>query len=140
VQVVADGAYIGTKVVSSGQFTLSNAASVVHAGLAYTSLLETLDPEGGSPAGTSQGKLKRVSEVAARVKDSLPFKQGPSVSQLSVLPTQHFGDIDDTNSVYTGDVEFSPEQTYGHGRLVMTQSDPVPLIILALMLKLNTSE
>ena len=44
VVVLADGAYIGEKLVSSGgTFVLTNPASTVHAGLPYTSILETID-------------------------------------------------------------------------------------------------
>jgi hypothetical protein len=49
VDVFADGAYIGEKVVSSGgTILLDNAASIIAVGLHYNSDLKTVRPEGGS--------------------------------------------------------------------------------------------
>jgi len=140
VQVLADGTYIGTKTVSSGAITLTTAASKVHIGFSAPATVQTLEPEGGSQAGSSQGKTKRTSEITLRVKDAVPFYQGPSETQLDKLPSQHFGDVDATNSVFSGDVQFSPETSYGDGSFVIQQSEPFPLTITAIMPALNTYE
>ena len=134
VDVVADGVYIGTKVVSSGSFTLSTAASKVHAGIPSSATLTTLDVEGGSPIGTSQGKTKRIDKLTVRVRNSLWFKHGPSESSLDDTPEKFV-------VVTSDDIRVSLNQTYQlTGGYTIKQTLPYPLTILALMPAQNTNE
>ena len=139
VQVLADGVSL-TKTVSSGAITLTTAASKVHVGFGSDAIVGTIDYEGGSQAGTSQGKRKRISEVILRVKDSMPFYQGPDESHYDKLPSQHFGDVDTSGSVFTGDVRFSLDQSYDGGGFFLKQSEPFPFIVTAIMPMENTNE
>lgn len=74
VSAVVDGTYIGNKTVSSNNITVGFRGTVIGAGFLFDSTLGILDPEGGSPAGSSQAKKKRVIESAARVENSYYFK------------------------------------------------------------------
>jgi len=136
VQVLADGIYIGTKVVSGGgTITLTTAASKVHVGYKTTATIVTLDPEGGSQAGTSQGKVKRISVLTARLKDSMPFKHGPDEQHLTKINQSDF------TALKTGDVRFTLDQGFGlSGSYVISQDEPVALNVTALMPQLNTNE
>lgn len=75
VRVFGNGKDLGTKVVNgSGQVTsLSESVTVAWIGLQADATLITLRPEGGSPAGTSQGKTKRIHKVAVRLRNSQEF-------------------------------------------------------------------
>lgn len=136
VQVLADGVYVGNKVVSGGQITLAKAASKVHVGFAYQSQVTTVDYEGGSQAGTSQGKTKRISDVTVRVKDTATFNQGPSETELDRINDMQF----DGASLFTGDLDFGLDGRYDGASLVLQQSQPLPMHILSIMPALNTND
>jgi hypothetical protein len=140
VQVLADGIYVGLKTVAGGQITLTTAASKVSVGFSSTAVIGSLEYEGGSPAGTSQGKTKRIPEVVIRVKDSLPFFQGPDEDSLEVMPVQHFGDVEETAQTFTGDVRFGLDGTYEGGAFTLQQAHPYPMSVLAMMPIMNTYE
>lgn len=63
VRVMANGALHRDLTVTAGAITLDAPATTVQVGLAYTATLETLPIEGGNPAGTALGRVKRWNEV-----------------------------------------------------------------------------
>lgn len=75
VKVVLDGVFLGAQTVDgSGQVQIGYVGNLAYAGLPMEATLSLLDPEGGSQAGSSQGKKKRITESAARVYKSWYFK------------------------------------------------------------------
>lgn len=142
VAVVADESYIGNAVVTSGSITLPNdeMGQRIQVGLPYRSLIETLSLEAGSNNGTAQGKTKRVHKVIFRVLHSLGFKHGSSEDGL----TQHSfrtttGEMDVSPPLYTGDISVDFDQEYKQdARVVITQDQPYPLIVTAIMPQLTT--
>lgn len=136
VQILADGVYVGTKVVSGGgTITLTTAASKVHVGYKSTAAIVTMDPEGGSQAGTSQGKVKRITQLGVRMKDTLPFKHGPDEQHLIKVNQEDF------TTMTTGDVRFSLDQGFDlTASYCVVQDEPVALNITAFMPQLNTNE
>ena len=136
VAVLADGAVITGKTVNgSGEITLSTAASKVHVGLAYTSILETMRVEAGSPEGTSQGKIKRIHGVTARVYEGVQFEIGPDSANLDTVTF-------DNDALYTGDVDIDdfPGGYETEGRIYIKSDTPVPLTISALMIRMATHD
>ena len=134
VQVFADGLIQATKVVVSGEITIT-AADKAHAGLAYESKLETLPMEGGNPVGSAMGKIKRISKVVLRLYKSLKFVLGDllgNTSETVILDT----------SLYTGDTEeLDFHGTYETGgQIKISVDDPIPFSVLALMYKARTEE
>lgn len=68
VRVLADGAVISPKTVSSGQITLDAEAEYVVVGLGWDAYLETLDFDTlNSFSGTSMGQIRRITEVSVRL-------------------------------------------------------------------------
>jgi len=128
VQVLADGVFIGTRVVSSGSITLARAASTVHVGFGSACRIVTLEPEGGSQAGTSQGKVKRTNIMSIRIKDTLPFKVGPAGGDLLPIVQEEF------DQIKTGDIRITLEQANEMGiAYQFVQDEPVCMNILAIM-------
>ena len=82
ISVLADGGAALDVVVTNGKVTLSQSASVVQLGLSYRSKVLTMPLEISGATGTSQGKLRRISEVTIRVLRSLGAKIGPDVNNL----------------------------------------------------------
>ncbi len=125
VDVMADGVNIGTKTVLNGGFTLSVAASSVTAGFAYTSDLQMVSLEGGSPFGTSQAKTGRIPEVAVRVFNSIGVKMGQTTSDLAY---REF----DSGNYATGDYSYPLGSDYNRDKgFYLRQDKPHPLVVLA---------
>lgn len=107
VGVVADGAYVGTKVVASGSITGISPAVVAKAqvGLVYNADLETQRPEQPTRAGTAQGRIKRVGPVTLRVwQTGEGLQLGPTSSNLlDVLWQQDQDPVGSALGLYTGD-------------------------------------
>lgn len=68
VHVLADGNYIGTKVVSGNTITLASNATTITAGYTYRSIVSPILPDMGSQIGNSIGAVKRINEVAIRFR------------------------------------------------------------------------
>lgn len=171
VGVVLDGVYLGAQTVqATGIIHIGYVGSVVQAGLPMTSTVGLLDPEGGSQAGTSQGKKKRITESVARVQDSYYFKIASGLMETNdtenlsgsqdpvsgdwtrIVPTLTLatqtaqgtpGTVvpNATFAMISGDVSFSVDDAFDNGaRFDIVQDEPYPLTITGLMHKLNTTE
>lgn len=177
VQVMVDGIYIGTKTVGttttpSGKgFNLKyNVTSNVTAGFACPGIVGLLDPEGGSQAGSSQAKLKRISQSYLRVQNSTFPKTARAKSKTNDRQNVHsYTEPDSTDytriqpgpvvnspgvstpypavaasgalEVYTGDIKMSPDDCYTNGgRFQIVQDEPYALKVVALIHELNTNE
>jgi len=134
VQVFADGLIQATKVVASGEITIT-AADKAHAGLQFISTLETLPIEGGNPIGSAMGKIKRISKTVLRVYKSLKFT-------ISNLLGDTGEDVTLDTSLYTGDsdeLNFPGGYETG-GQMKIVIDDPIPFSLLAIMYKVRTGE
>lgn len=76
VQVLADGAVHPNVTVANGRITLNREASVIHIGYVYTAVLETMDIDAGTQAGSSVGAPKRVIDAKPRFFRTLGGKVG----------------------------------------------------------------
>ena len=94
VYVYADNESIGTFTVSSGSITLPSSASVIHAGLPYTSEFKSLRIEAGATKGTAQGQTGRVYQIVVRYLQSHDFKYGNGTTFYDVSATYSTDSID----------------------------------------------
>lgn len=168
IAMVVDGIYVGTRLVTAGVATVGYLATVVHVGIANEAVVGLLDAEGGSEAGSSQGKAKRIHDATARVDKSLHFmtavaspvtdarmtvsaSQDPGIGDRSriiphpvVNPPSAVTFPAPTNEgveLITGDISFGIDGTYWDGaRFEIIQPDPYPLNVLAIFPKLTTYE
>lgn len=77
VTAFADGGVVtGVTVSNGGGFTLGTAASVVTAGLPYTSTLIPMRPEVDTQAGSSMLHNRKLLDIRARVYRTMPFAVG----------------------------------------------------------------
>jgi hypothetical protein len=76
VQVVADGLFKGTAVVSGGQITVEGEPTVVVVGLAYLTQLVPVTPDPGSAVGASQGKRQRASTAHILLYNTINCRVG----------------------------------------------------------------
>ena len=139
VDILADGAVHPQKTVSSGAVTLNDSYSKIHVGLSYTSTFKGLKVEAGSAIGTAQGQTKRINKAIARFYRTLGGQMGSPDTQDNIL-YRAIGDLmDAAPDLFTGDKEMQFPQGYNkEGQVYITQSQPLPMTILGVILKMDT--
>jgi hypothetical protein len=140
VAILADGAAHADKTVSGGSITLDRSSSKVHVGYSYSSIVETLRMEAGADDGIAQGKIKRIHGVTARFFKSVGAEIGPDVNNLDRLPFRDSSmDMDTAIPLFSGDKEiFFPSGYDNDARVVIRQSQPLPMTVLAIVRRSNT--
>src|SRR5210317_898031 len=140
VTILADGAAHADKTVSNGTITLDRSSSKVHVGYGYTSSLETLRMEAGAEDGIAQGKIKRIHGVTARFFQTVGAELGPDTANLDRLPFRDSSmAMDEAVPLFTGDKEISFPSGYDNdAKIVIRQTQPLPMTILAIMRRSNT--
>jgi len=142
VSILADGAVQPSKTVSSGGITLSKAATKVQVGLAYTSVVQTVDYEGGVASGTSQTHLKRIIALGIRFHESLGCEYGPTESNTDpAMLRPSSSPMGSSPPLFTGDKVLNfPSGWDRQSQAVVLQNDPLPMNILALILYADTGD
>ena len=140
VSILADGSAHADKTVSGGVVTLDRSASKVHIGYSYNSLIETLRLEAGADDGSAQGKIKRIHGVTARFLDTVGAELGPDTNNLDRIPFRDSSmAMDEAVPMFTGDKEITfPSGYENDARVVIRQTQPLPMTVLAIMRRSNT--
>lgn len=154
---LADGNVIEGLTVENGKVVLPHAASVVHAGLPYAALLETLELVYGRQDGTQLTRKSRISSVTARVERARGLFIGTEVSQrsprdtsdrtgltaveeelLSEAPQRTDERYNEPVGLYTKDYKLHLSSGWGRGRITCWAPFPLPCSILALVAEVET--
>ena len=140
VTILADGSAHADKTVSGGAITLDRSSTKVHVGFGYTSSLETLRMEAGAEDGIAQGKIKRIHGVTARFFQTVGAELGPDTDNLDRLPFRDSSmAMDEAVPLFSGDKEISFPSGYDNdAKIVIRQTQPLPMTILAIMRRSNT--
>lgn len=132
VHVLADGDYVGTKVVTGGNIVLDRAASEIEAGLAYTPTVTLLTPEVPGPQGSSQGKQMRVVKAKAILLETEGLYINGDPVEFRRFDTS--ATLDNPAPAYTGVVDLP---TFGWARgsaeVTFEQRVPKPFHLLAVV-------
>lgn len=136
ISLLVNGAVHPNRTVISGQVDLQLSATSVIAGYSYVSHVRTLPEEGGSPTGTSHGKLKKIVRVDIQLLDSIGLKFGRTMDSAkypkSFRETQ--GNMGQSPDLFTGFLELTDDSGFNKdGQFYILQDQPYPLNILALM-------
>lgn len=139
VSVLADGGKHPDRTVASGQITLQAAASQVHVGLGYDSLLETLPITPRNAPTDPRGKKKSEPYATIEFHQTLNGMYGASEDRLTPFI---FGTTDvpmgSPPPLFTGVFPVLVDGTYRHrASMVITQSDPMPMTILAINMEVD---
>lgn len=140
VSVLADGSAHADKTVSGGSITLDRDAEKVHIGYGYTSIVETLRLEAGANDGVAQGKIKRIHGVTVRFLESVGAEVGPDLNNLDRIPFRDSSmAMDEAVPIFSGDKEiFLPSGYETDARIIVRQTQPLPMTITAIMRRSNT--
>jgi len=147
VQVFADGAVQGSKVVSSGSITLDTPASLVHAGLGYTRRFKSLKLAYGGRDGSAIGKPKNIADIILVLMEtaegalSLQTIEDGVAGAATELDLRQATDIDaDPVNFFSGELRLGVTAGFDDDiRLLLTGSTPVPMTVLAVSPEIDTS-
>lgn len=141
VVVTVNGLVNGRYLVIGGTITLASlptTGSTVTIGLDYTTTIEPNRIDSDSHLGVTQGLTKSVSRVNLRLNNSVGGYLAAGAAAQSI--PLNYGLLPASGGVYTGEVE---SETLGdHGLdvpLVVTQPDPLPLTVLAIIPKFDVT-
>lgn len=139
VAVLSDGNVVKDLTVSGGQIELPRAASVVHVGLPYTPVIETLDVDIPSLTESFKGKTVSISRVLLEFERTRGGWVGPvnddgSTGEMREIKPRFQSDGYDSIKLKSDkrDVVIEPGWPLG-GQLRVEQRDPLPMSILSVV-------
>jgi hypothetical protein len=96
--------------------------------------------EAGADDGISQGKIKRIHGVTVRFLDSVGAEVGPDANNLDRIPFRDSSmAMDEAVPMFDGDKEiFFPSGYDNDARVLVRQTQPLPMTVLAIMRRSNT--
>lgn len=137
VSVLADGAVLTQKTVTSGAITLEVEASKIHVGLPITADMRTL-PLAFEIEGYGQGRTKNVNKVWLRVFESSGIFAGPSLDDLREYKQRTTEVYGSPPELKTKEVSVVLTPTWGDsGSIYVRQSDPLPLTVVSMSLEVS---
>lgn len=141
VDILANGAVQASKTVASGAITLDTAASIVHVGLGYSSIMETQRIDVASKLGTVQGKIKRIHEVVLRLYRSLGLEIGRVDGNIDTISFRDSSDpMDSAPALFSGDKRVDFSEGYSrNGTIYLRQTQPLPLSVSGIFAHLKVN-
>lgn len=142
VSVLADGSPHADVTVTGGAITLTRAVTKAQIGFKYTSILQTMRPDGGFNDGTGQTRTKAVAEVSFRLQDTLGGKVGPSLTVLQGLKyLSPRATVGSPPTLFSGDIAVSWPRGYEtDGYVFFVQDQPLPATVVAIAPTIETSD
>jgi len=138
VSILADGSVRANQVVSvAGEITLESAASVVHAGLPYQTIISPMPLNMDPQLGPSATQIKRISKLGLFFLNTLGCKYGPALDQLDTIPFRGTADAMDASApLFTGEEIVNFDGPYStDGRIFVVQDQPLPMTLLGINVK-----
>ncbi|WP_442108694.1 hypothetical protein [Pseudomonas sp. NUPR-001] len=133
VSALGDGNVAPQMVVTGGAVTLDGPALVVHVGLQITADFETLDITLSSQQAFLANQ-KRVNQLTVLCQESRGIFAGPDLDHLKEYKQRSTENYGESIELLTGRAEMViPANWNNNGRVVIRQSDPLPLTILGIM-------
>lgn len=142
VKILADGATHEDKTVSGGEVTLDRLASTVQVGLAYESIIQTMPLVVPTSFGDSRGRLVRITDATIWFHESLGAKFGYDLDNLETVVFRDPDDpMDAPPALLSGQEELNfPSGDEKDAFIYITQTDPLPLTVLAIGFELRISD
>jgi hypothetical protein len=138
VAILADGNVVAPQAVADGAVKLPYAAERVHVGLPYEATLQTLPLALDSDPARLQGRLISVTAVTLRMLNTRGGFVGADENALTEIKYRSDEDYDEATRLFSGDKEIivAPEWKCA-GSIIVRQSDPLPISILAAIPKIQ---
>lgn len=138
VDILGNGAVYASQIVTGGQVTgLSPQVTRAEVGLHFDSTLLTMRPEAGGDNGeTAQGGRKRFSSVIVRLDSSI----GVTINEEQVELRTPDDPMDGPVPLFTGDVKAANLGWDTDARIMVKQTQPLPLTVLCIIGDLDVNE
>ena len=133
VDVVSNGAYLGSFTVSGGAVTLGSSVTSAFAGLNYAS---TLKPMKLDMRSLGIALTKKITKAIISFYNTLGCKYGPNTDELDTVTFREAGNpMDASPPLFTGIKELSFSGSYEReGDIVIYQDQPLPTVIRGVVL------
>lgn len=132
VAILADGSVKTPKVVTGGAVSNDYSAVVIHAGLPYKAVAQTLDLYQQLQGESMRSKRRNITKVSLLCESSAGVKCGASEDILVTLKQRDYEFYDQTAGLLTGMIDATfPGRWDQSGRVTIVQDDPLPLTILS---------
>ena len=132
VAILADGCVIDAQTVTGGAITIPHAASTVHAGLPYTSQMETLDL--ASSQQEIKDKMKFAPHLSVMVDQTSGFMAGSDMNHLDEFKQRSVDDPYGASPMMQGIYDHRIQASWGKpGRITIVQDQPLPLTVLSVI-------
>lgn len=153
VSICSDGATEPEKQVINGTVTLSTAGSIVHVGLAYTSIQKSMPIEVRSliqAMGSTQGKISRVDTVIVKVENtnggkitSKTTKEGDITTETEdfILARSLNNNQNEVTPLFDGDIEVRVAASWeSASQISVIQFGPQPMTIKSITYKTTVND
>jgi hypothetical protein len=135
VKVYADGAMQASKIVASGQITIES-ASVAVVGLAPTFKLKPMRADAEERGGSTQGSIKKISEIVFSFLKSGQVQYGRDEDNLLSIPWRGTESLGSPPALFTGDKTVVFNGGYDPQDSVLVMGDSlVPCTLRAIILR-----
>lgn len=135
VAILADGSVVRDKVVADdGSVDLPFPASRIQAGLPFTFLLETLDPEIKAQEGSLVGEKRTVVRAVVMVRESTAPEVGPAENRLIRMKFPVPEKYGDPPVLFSGTVQAALKGDHREEACVLFRhEDPLPFTLLSVL-------
>lgn len=135
VAILADGSVVRDKVVADdGSVNLPFPASRIQAGLPFTFLLETLDPEIKAQEGSLVGEKRTVVRAVVMVRESTAPEVGPAENRLIRMKFPVPEKYGDPPVLFSGTVQAALKGDHREEACVLFRhGDPLPFTLLSVL-------
>lgn len=143
VQVFGNSGPLGDEMITSaGVLNLDVPVTFAAAGLKYTSVLTPMRIETPMQDGTAQSRLKSVSELKIRLKDTLGGRHGLTRDFTDPIPSRpHNLPVGMPTPMFSGDrYVVAPTDINSDGFLTLVQDQPCPMTVVAIYPRVDTND
>lgn len=142
IALLTDGGTHPDVVVTNGEVQLNDQYTDVTLGINYESLLESLDLEGTSSLGTTQGSRGRISEATLVVDETVGGELATNGGDLQEIQFRSTNDVQDEGiPLFTGKKIVRPSGSWQDSTTVrIRQTQPLPMTLLGYILKMETTD
>lgn len=126
---------------NDGKWSIDYPATTIHIGLPYAARLTLLSPEAGGERGTAQGRIKRVTRVTLRLRETLGVRVSVQGLPAQFVETRTPADkLDQATPLYSGDFRIDTGGDFEPGgRVTIERFQPVPATVLAVFSDVETA-
>lgn len=140
VSCLVDGAVEPPHIVSGGQITLSEYGSIIHVGIPYQTIIQTLPFFSPNIDGFGKARKKKINKAYLFLYKSRSILAGTTLDTLNVFKPRSTEAYGMPPSEVNGEIELDLETAWTKdGQIFVVQNDPLPINILGMTLEVDNA-